>query len=224
MQVDIVYDHLDFIVLNKPEGVSFHSEEGPGFVVQAEAALGYKLFSVHRLDKVTSGLLLFAKSSHVAHLLSEAFLSKEVQKIYLAISIRKPKKKQGWVKGDMAPSRRGSYKLLHTKNAPAITQFITAPLNEGERLFLLKPHTGKTHQLRVALKSLGSPIAGDVRYAMANEAKEEERTYLHAYAMVLPYADEVFYFISEPKELGRFSGEIFKKALKSWEKPWEVIS
>jgi tRNA pseudouridine32 synthase / 23S rRNA pseudouridine746 synthase len=220
----IVYEHDDFVVLNKPEGISFHSEEGPGFVVMAEEQLGHKLYSVHRLDKVTSGLLVLAKSSQVAARLTEAFTSKEVQKFYLAISIRKPKKKQGWVKGDMAPSRRGSYKLLHTKNAPAITQFISTPLNEGERLFLLKPHTGKTHQLRVALKSLGSPIAGDVRYAMANEAKEEERTYLHAYAMVLPYDGAAFHFMCTPEATGRFSSEVFKQALVSWDTPWDLIS
>jgi tRNA pseudouridine32 synthase/23S rRNA pseudouridine746 synthase len=134
--------------------------------------------------------------------------------------MRKPKKKQGWVKGDMASARRGDYKLLTTMENPAITQFISCALRPHERFFLVKPHTGKTHQIRVALKSLGSPIAGDERYAQADEARKEERGYLHAYALRFHLNGEAFAFVSPPDEGERFVSDACKTQLDVWNQPW----
>ena len=66
----LVFEHADFVLLNKAANVSFHSEDGAGLVVQAAALLGYALYPVHRLDKVTSGLIIFAKSAAAAAELS----------------------------------------------------------------------------------------------------------------------------------------------------------
>ncbi len=186
-----------------------------------EQALHVKLFSVHRLDKMTSGLLLLAKSSEAAATFTALFEARKIEKYYLAISLRKPKKKQGWIKGDMAPSRRGNYKLLSTCNAPAITQFVSTALRPNERLFLVKPHTGKTHQIRVALKSLGAPIAGDTRYADATEARKEECGYLHAYALRFEYKGEALSFTCKPDFGERFTNASFETALQTYTAPWE---
>ena len=176
---------------------------------------------VHRLDKMTSGLVIFAKSSEVAAQFGKMFENREIEKYYIAISMRKPKKKMGWVKADMGSARRGDYKLLPTMNNPAITQFISCALRIHERFFLIKPHTGKTHQIRVALKSLGSPIAGDERYASADEARKEERGYLHAFALRFYLNEELFSFISSPDEGERFMSEECKIQLSAWNQPWE---
>ncbi|SIS64592.1 tRNA pseudouridine32 synthase / 23S rRNA pseudouridine746 synthase [Thalassolituus maritimus] len=170
-----------WLVLDKPAGQSFHSEDGePGFFAAAEAALGQKLWPVHRLDKVTSGLVLVATSTESAAFLSQQFAERTTSKYYLALSRQRPKKKQGIIKGDMGKARNGSYRLLRTLDNPAITRFWSRfDTSGGERLFLLKPHTGKTHQLRVAMKSLGAPILGDTRYG----GDQADRTYLHAWAL-----------------------------------------
>lgn len=223
MVLEILFENSRFIVFNKPAGLSFHSEEGEGFVVKAEKQTGQKLFSVHRLDKMTSGLLLLAKSPADANTLSKLFEERQIQKFYLAISMRKPKKKQGWIKGDMGPARRGSYKLLDTNANPAVTQFISTALRTHERFFLIKPHTGKTHQIRVALKSLGSPIAGDIRYAAADEAKTEERGYLHAYALRFSLEGELFSFVSPPETGERFISSECIKQIALWSQPWELF-
>lgn len=223
MVLEILFENSRFIVFNKPAGLSFHSEEGEGFVVKAEKQTGQKLFSVHRLDKMTSGLLLLAKSPADANTLSKLFEERQIQKFYLAISMRKPKKKQGWIKGDMGPARRGSYKLLDTNENPAVTQFISTALRTHERFFLIKPHTGKTHQIRVALKSLGSPIAGDIRYAAADEAKTEERGYLHAYALRFSLEGELFSFVSPPETGERFISSECIKQTALWSQPWELF-
>ncbi len=219
----ILFENADFVIVVKPDGFNFHTEDEEGFVVLASNQLGFKLYPVHRLDKMTSGLVILAKNSETANAFGTLFETRQIEKFYLAISTRKPKKKQGWVKGDMASSRRGSYKLLKSSENPAITQFISASLRPNERLFLVKPHTGKTHQIRVALKSLGSPIAGDVRYANADEAKLEERGYLHAYALRFVLDNEAFTFVCRPDSGERFLSETCQAQLEAWKEPWKSI-
>jgi len=221
--IRIVQDHDRFVVALKPAGVNFHSEEEAGFVVQVSEQLGQPLYSVHRLDKMTSGLIILAKTPEAAAEFTRLFENREIEKYYLAISLRKPKKKQGWIKGDMAKARRGDYKLLVTMENPAITQFISCALRTHERFFLIKPHTGKTHQIRVALKSLGSPIAGDERYAQADEARKEDRGYLHAYALRFRLDGEEYRFVLPPDEGERFVSAECTGQLREWSQPWELF-
>ncbi|MDD2267166.1 TIGR01621 family pseudouridine synthase [Sulfuricurvum sp.] len=221
--IRIVFDNPAFIIAHKSAGVNFHSEEEAGFVVQVSQQLGIPLFPVHRLDKMTSGLVILAKTSETAAQFGKMFENREVEKYYLAISMRKPKKKMGWIKGDMSSARRGDYKLLTTMDNPAITQFISCALRTHERFFLIKPHTGKTHQIRVALKSLGSPIAGDERYAACDDARKEERGYLHAYALRFTLNGETFEFIAPPDEGERFLSNECKKQLEFWNQPRELF-
>lgn len=219
----LIFENDTFVVAIKPAGVNFHSEEEAGFVVRVSEQLSIPLFPVHRLDKMTSGLVILAKNSEAAAVFGKMFENREVEKYYLAISMRKPKKKMGWIKGDMASARRGDYKLLSTMTNPAITQFISCALRTHERGFLIKPHTGKTHQIRVALKSLGSPIAGDERYAAADEARKEERGYLHAYALRFSLNGQAFEFVSPPDEGERFISEEFKTQIELWSHPWRLF-
>ena len=155
-------------------------------MAKLEQDLGIKLFSVHRLDTLTSGLLLFAKSSQAAAEFTQMFTEHKVQKYYVALAKGKPKKKQGGIVGDMAKSRRSMHKLLRTKDNPAKTQFFSQSVAEGVRLYLLKPLTGKTHQLRVALASVGVPILGDKLYG----GEEADRGYLHAYSLHFTFRDK----------------------------------
>lgn len=217
----LIFENDKFVIAIKPAGANFHSEEEAGFVVQVSQKLDIPLFPVHRLDKMTSGLVILAKDSETAAVFGKMFENREIEKYYLAISMRKPKKKMGWVKGDMASARRGDYKLLTTMENPAITQFISCALRTHERGFLIKPHTGKTHQIRVALKSLGSPIAGDERYAASDEARKEERGYLHAYALRFRLNNEVFEFVVPPEEGERFGSTECTTQLSIWNQPWE---
>lgn len=219
----IIFENDLFVITYKRAGVNFHSEDSAGFVVQMSDQFGIPLFPVHRLDKMTSGLVILAKNSETAAQFGKMFENREVEKYYLAISLRKPKKKMGWIKGDMDKARRGDYKLLTTMNNPAITQFLSCALRTHERFFLIKPHTGKTHQIRVALKSLGSPIAGDERYAASDEARKEERGYLHAYALRFRLNGEDFNFISPPDEGERFLSAECKRQLEIWNHPWELF-
>lgn len=218
---DLVFEHGDFVLVDKAAGVNFHSEDGEaGLVVQVAQALGKEVFPVHRLDKMTSGLVIFTLNKASAQAFQTLFENRKVEKYYLAIAKDKPKKKQGWVKGDMQPARRGSWKLCQTQDNPAVTQFISAVTQPKERWFLLKPHTGKTHQLRVALKSLGAPICGDARYAKVELAQVEDRGYLHAYALRFELNGEAFEFVQPPQSGARFVSEVAQAQLTSWRAPW----
>lgn len=175
--VNTVFEHAAFFVFDKPAGTSFHSEDGAGFFAQlTETYPTETLFPVHRLDKITSGLLLVARNKSAAQQLGELFESHAIKKTYIALTDQKPSKKQGAISGDMQRTRGGNWKLLHSKKNPAVTRFISHSLAPNLRLFILQPQTGRTHQLRVMMKALGSPIIGDLRYG----GTAADRGYLHA--------------------------------------------
>ena len=180
MKLDIIYQTDDFIIIYKPCGLSVHKDQSEiGLTTLLAEQLGVpQVWLVHRLDKVTSGLLILALNAKSAAEFFRLFSEHRIQKTYLALSNQKPKKKQGLIVGDMQKARNGAWKLCQSKENPAITRFESVSCEPNLRLFILKPQTGKTHQLRVAMKSLGSPILGDVFYGKNTE--NIDRTYLHA--------------------------------------------
>lgn len=181
----LCYQHSDFIIIDKPAGISVHKDdEAVGLTQQVAKQLGVaQVWLVHRLDKETSGLLILALNKETAGRFYDLFANHQIQKTYWALSNHKPKKKQGKIVGDMQKSRNGCWKLCHSKENPAITHFSSQVISPNLRLFELKPKTGKTHQLRVAMKSLGSPILGDKRYG----GDESDRLYLHAHQLTFCY-------------------------------------
>ncbi len=225
-----ITENHDFIVVDKAAGVNFHDEGdiGSGLFSMVKSQVNsqlpsenskVELYPVHRLDKMTSGLVIFAKTLACAQVFGQLFSAHDVEKYYLAISDKKPRKKQGLIKGDMAKSRRGMFKLLRSMDNPAITQFVSDSIGNKQRLYLLKPHSGKTHQLRVALSSIGSPIVGDPLY---NTQSSADRGYLHAYALKFTYLGEPFEFISAPSSGEFFLTEQVNELLTAQKKPWQV--
>ncbi|MDN3647325.1 TIGR01621 family pseudouridine synthase [Reinekea marina] len=193
----IIERHEGFCIVFKPIGWTVQKDaQAPGILEWVTQTLSVPCFPVHRLDKPTSGLLIVALTRDANQKLSQLFASKEIQKTYLAISDQKPKKKQGWIKGDMASSRRGQYKLLRSQENPAITYFESELIEPGIRGFKLFPKTGKTHQLRVAMKSIGSPILGDALYSGSPSA----RLYLHAWQLAFDLEGRKYSVIAPPKD------------------------
>jgi tRNA pseudouridine32 synthase/23S rRNA pseudouridine746 synthase len=224
--INIIFEHDDFIIVEKPADVNFHDEGelDQGFFNQVKKQVKVQgqfddLFPVHRLDKMTSGLMIFAKNLVTTQKFQTMFEQHKVEKYYLAISNQKPKKKQGLIKGDMEKSRRGMWKMLRTQVNPAITQFLSYSLSDGKRLYLLKPHSGKTHQLRVALSSIGSPILGDPLYATQN-AYQEQRGYLHAYALKFTLNLQTYQYVLPPSYGDKYLNEFCQQQLIQLKEPW----
>jgi tRNA pseudouridine32 synthase / 23S rRNA pseudouridine746 synthase len=200
--IQILFESDHILAINKPTGIPHHDDgEEPGILSvvrqqQASSAIHYqgRLYGVHRLDRVTSGILLFAKDQETAATLTKAFRDGTVTKYYTGLSAKKPtSKKQGWVKGNMVRGRRKSWYLTRDLQGEnyAVTRYFTAGLAglagsnvdqedpPPKTLLLFRPMTGKTHQLRVAAKSVGLPLQGDPVYT-DGEDRSGSRTYLHA--------------------------------------------
>ncbi len=207
--IAILDETQHFVVVDKPPGIAVHVEDERAglLVVLAKQLECDKLYPVHRLDKETSGLLLVAKTQTAASELSQQFQLQQVKKTYLAIAAGKPKKKMGWVKGDMVKARDGSWKLTRTMEKPALTWFDSAGLGGDRlRLYLVKPETGKTHQIRVALKSQGVPILGDSRYG----GIEADRMYLHALDLAFDFQQQHYRYRRLPQQGEHFTGDGLK--------------
>lgn len=228
--LSLVYEHTDFLVVNKPVGMTMHNPEN-GIISSAQTLFKQdKLWLVHRLDDATSGCLLLAKNKAAASTLSQFFERREIQKYYLALSDKKPKKKQGKIIGDMQKARDGNWKLTPGRIKPAVSQFFSFSLStlqlsstenelpKGLRLFMVKPLTGKTHQIRVALKSIGSAILGDQRYSHS----DADRLYLHSYALSFIYQSEHIHVSALPNEGELFQSEIMHECFEHYGQPWEL--
>jgi len=218
----LIEHNADFVLINKAPGITVQAEgDTPGLLQRVAKDLGLeKLYPVHRLDKMTSGLLIMAVTTEANRLLSEKFRLREMEKFYLAISDKKPRKKQGAVVGDMEKARRGAWKLMSSRANPAISQFFSSSLKPGLRLFVIKPLTGKTHQIRVALKSVGAAIVGDPLYH-SNDA-DVDRGYLHAYSLRFDWQGEMRSYQCLPQQGELFLDETFNRALEVYQAPWTL--
>ena len=221
----------DYLVIHKEPGIPFHAtgkSEGILQIVrrlEAEGVIvpGPRLYPVHRLDQIASGILLFARGRKNANLFSNEFRHHRAEKCYVALSERRPKKKQGRIAGDMTRGRRGSWILTRENKNPAITNFTSHSIpgrRPGLRLYDLRPKTGRTHQLRVAMKSLGAPILGDGLYGRHDLAREEDRAYLHARGLRVRFGETTLTFLSEPSPGIEFASPEFKKALAALGDPF----
>ncbi len=196
----IVTDESNFLIIDKSPNVHFHSQDGTsGVVASVKKDTGLDLFPVHRLDTITSGLILLAKSVEAARVFSEKFSSHTIEKYYVALAQGKPKKKQGGIIGDMAKSRRSQYKLLRSCHNPTVTHFFSFSVVPGMRLYVLKPSTGKTHQLRVVMASLATPVLGDTLYG----GEVSDRGYLHAWHLAFSYNGKEYIYNANPSH-GQF--------------------
>jgi len=224
-----MYEILDwqrhFLLLSKQAGVGMHrAGEDLGLIRRLQADYPEeRLLPVHRLDKVTSGLLLMARHRNAARELARQFQAGKVDKYYLALSNRPPKQKQGWVVGDMEPSRRGTWRLTRSRSSPAITRFLSYSVQPGLRLFVLQPFTGRTHQIRVVMKSLGAPILGDPLYAKASrDIPDADRCYLHAFALRFAMRGQTYTPTRAPESGRHFLSPQFMDLLPGLARPWDL--
>jgi tRNA pseudouridine32 synthase / 23S rRNA pseudouridine746 synthase len=194
-----IYQNDHFLVIEKRLESSFHNEDnsiGLFNLVKEDLKLS-RLYAVHRLDRITTGLLLFAKTKDAAATISKQFQDQKVTKIYVALSDKKPKKKMGRIEGEIVKARSSQYKLIRSTKPNAKLTYQSYKEADNRFFFILEAITGKTHQLRVMLKSLGSPIIGDTMYSGSEHS--EKVICLHSSILSFSYEGERYVFLSEPE-------------------------
>ena len=203
---ELLYEDEFMAVINKPAGVVVHPAPGnsDGTVVNAilsrypelrsaELPDGSRPGIVHRLDKDTSGCLAVARTPEAQAKLCQAFSDRDTRKTYLAITAGVPKELRGRIENLIGrhPVNRQKMAVVEKNGKVAISEYEvlhTALLN-GKKVSLVKVRifTGRTHQIRVHLAMLGTPVLGDDIYGGARYLPGIPRQMLHAWRLVLPH-------------------------------------
>jgi len=178
----IIDNNENFIVLNKSSGISVQGgtkskKNLVDIFAKSEIFQGTKPYSVHRLDKDTSGVFIMAKTRESAQLLTSLFRLRKVHKTYLAICHGELDKESGEWNNDLVRFD-GEKKIIEK----AKTIYKVLDKNSEASLVELKPITGRKHQLRKQLYALGQPIFGDIKYKLSNSARGlNKNLMLHSY-------------------------------------------
>ena len=178
----IIDNNENFIVLNKSSGISVQGgtkskKNLVDIFAKSEIFHGTKPYSVHRLDKDTSGVFIMAKTRESAQLLTSLFRLRKVHKTYLAICHGELDKESGEWNNDLVRFD-GEKKIIEK----AKTIYKVLDKNSEASLVELKPITGRKHQLRKQLYALGQPIFGDIKYKLSNSARGlNKNLMLHSY-------------------------------------------
>ncbi len=204
----VIFKDNNIIVLNKPSGLAVQGGtntnrhvDGLLDALKFENSERPKL--VHRIDKDTSGLLLLARNRQYADILTKAFREHKLQKTYLALVRGCPEPKEGRINFPL--EKVGERMEIVDDGQKALTE-IKVLDNVGNKYALVeaKPLTGRTHQIRVHLESIGTPIFGDNKYFGAERLRLKEvadKLYLHAYKIDLSavYGKETIIKAALPK-------------------------
>ncbi len=193
IKIPILYEDSELIVVHKPSGLTVYPEAGSEKGQDAQSLLktryNGKLFPVHRLDKGTCGVLIFALDSRWGNVLKQSFFRRSVHKTYRALVIGKP---------PQSGSINSALKSREGKEEPALTRYKTVKhfkVDENLEYSLLEvdPKTGRFHQIRRHLKTIGHPLLGDEKYgnsecnSIVYHRYKVDRPLLSAVEIVFPH-------------------------------------
>jgi 23S rRNA pseudouridine1911/1915/1917 synthase len=196
----VVYEDDEVLVVDKPAGVVVHpgSAVSSGTLVQALAGRvaggedPARPGVVHRLDRDTSGLLVFARTAEAFASLSDQIRRREVEREYLALVRGRPPALKGTIDAPLGRDRRNrTLRSSDTEDPrPAVTHFETAETFADATLLRVTLETGRTHQIRAHLKAIGFPVLGDREYGAAGPGLERQFLHAHRLAFAHPATGE----------------------------------
>ncbi|TAD84759.1 MAG: RluA family pseudouridine synthase [Bacteroidetes bacterium] len=204
--LEVVYEDDDLVAVNKPSGMLTLPDRHDGELESLRGLLVARygqIFVVHRLDRDTSGLIVFAKNAAAHQYMSKLFEGRDINKYYLGLIMGKPLVNHGLIDAALAehPAKNGSM-VVHHKGKSSLTDYWVEEAFATMSLVKFQIHTGRTHQIRVHAKHLGHPIVADglygdgkpvlisslkKKYKLSKTAEEEKpilnRLALHAFQL-----------------------------------------
>jgi 23S rRNA pseudouridine1911/1915/1917 synthase len=222
MELDILFEDNHIIVVNKRPGVLVQGDQ-TGDKPLVEMLKDYiaekyqkpgNVFAgvVHRIDRPVSGVVIFARTSKALERLNAQFRERKVEKIYWALVNNQPAEEEGvlvhWLSKNSSTNVTKAY---HYERNDALRSELAYRLisktPSGFSLLEVKPITGRSHQIRVQLASMGCPIAGDVKYG-AKRANSDASICLHARRLIIehPVKKEKLVFTAPAPDFGPWKG------------------
>jgi 23S rRNA pseudouridine1911/1915/1917 synthase len=209
----ILYNDHGLLIIDKPPGMTVH----PGAGFKGETLVSALLYHfqdiklvgeegrpgiVHRLDKDTSGIILVAKTQEMYEFLKDAFAERKIKKEYIALVAGKVEKPHGFINTPIGRSKT-DFRKYSTKNMveakESLTEYQLLESLESEggldlySLIRVKLHTGRTHQIRVHMASIGHPLIGDALYgSKKTQIKGLSRQFLHAKKIEVQLPDKTW--------------------------------
>ncbi len=198
LSLEIVHENNDYIVVNKTAGLISEKSPYEDCTVEVQV-LNHFLESkrkpyigvIHRLDRVTSGVLIFAKKKHILLAFNNLFSSRQIQKTYLAIVKTNPRKEKevltDFLVKNQLEKRADIIQSKSKDSQEAILSYEIIDKNDEGYLLEIKPQTGRFHQIRAQLSNIGLPIIGDEKYGSDKEYFPLSIC-LHAWRLTIPIA------------------------------------
>ena len=197
--IAILYEDEHVIVVDKPAGRVVHPGAGNSGGTLVNALLAYfppirevgepdRPGVVHRLDKETSGVIVFAKTDKAYRWLVREFKSRDVHKTYLALVDGHPPTPTGRIEAPVVRDTRSRTCMtvgLRGQGRPAVSEYYTLERFANYTFLEIHPITGRTHQIRVHLSYIGVPVVGDTLYGRRNPSIALDRFFLHAKSLAL---------------------------------------
>lgn len=189
--IDIIYEDKDIIVINKPSGLLTVATEKEKNKTAYHLVMEYlkkknknnRIFIIHRLDKDTSGIIMFAKNERAKHLYQDNWNDIVKKRCYYAVIDGKMENKEGTIKSYLKENGNMVYYVKDRSGKLAITEYKVLKERENISLLDINLKTGRKNQIRVHMKENKTPILGDLKYG--EKSKLINRLALHAYKLEL---------------------------------------
>lgn len=189
--IDIIYEDKDIIVINKPSGLLTVATEKEKNKTAYHLVMEYlkkknknnRIFIIHRLDKDTSGIIMFAKNERAKHLYQDNWNDIVKKRCYYAVIDGKMENKEGTIKSYLKENGNMVYSVKDRSGKLAITEYKVLKEIENISLLDINLKTGRKNQIRVHMKENKTPILGDLKYG--EKSKLINRLALHAYKLEL---------------------------------------
>lgn len=216
----VLFEDNHLIAVSKPQGVLSQGDEtgDRSIIDDVKAYLKKKynkpgdvfLGSIHRLDRVTSGVIIFARTSKALTRMNQLMKDRKISKSYIAILDVRPDKPPGKLTHYLRKNHKANYVVVTDKQKPetkkAVLEFEMLANIQKTCLIKVKLETGRPHQIRAQFSHIGSPICGDTKYNGSIQDSYKRGIFLHSYALefIHPVKKEKVRITSSPENTSKW--------------------